>query len=140
MESYCMSKHKAWLAKAGSDLRSAIKLSRDDDDTLDTTVYHTQQCAEKALKAYLVFKNQRVQRTHDLQKILELCSQYDASFKQLLSDALDLLPYAIYSRYPDDYFSIDREEALEAIKKAKNILSFVKNKIEMLSDSNQTIF
>ena len=41
-----------WLAKAASDLISSKKLSKDDDDTLDTAVYHTQQCAEKALKAY----------------------------------------------------------------------------------------
>jgi len=41
--------HDAWLAKASSDLRSAVKLSKDGDDTLDTAIYHTQQCAEKSL-------------------------------------------------------------------------------------------
>lgn len=132
--------HDAWLAKASSDLRSAVKLSKDGDDTLDTAVYHTQQCAEKSLKAYLIFKKQRVPYTHDLEKILELCAQHDMSFKQLLSDALDLLPYAIYSRYPDDRFFIDRDEAIQAIKKARAILNFVKKKINALQDLNQTIF
>lgn len=135
-----MSGHDAWLEKALSDLRSAKKLSKDDDYTLDTAAYHTHQCAEKALKAYLVFNGQRVLRTHDLEKILELCSQYDMSFKRLLSDALDLLPYATYSRYPDDRFYIDREELLEAIKKAAGIFNFVKKIIAALPDSNQTIF
>jgi HEPN domain-containing protein len=132
--------YNAWVKKASGDLKSAMKLVKDDDDTLDTAVYHTQQCAEKILKAYLIFKKQRVPHTHDLEKILELCCQHDLSFKSLLNDALDLLPYAIYSRYPDDRFCIDREEALQAIKKAKTILNFTKKKIEALPDPNQTIF
>lgn len=128
-----------WLEKAASDLRSSQKLTKDGDDTLDTAVYHTQQCAEKALKAYLVFKNQPVPRTHDLQKILELCAQLDYSFKILLNDVLDLLPFATYSRYPDDRFLIERQEAIEAIDKAKTIFDFVKNKVKN-SGSNQNIF
>jgi HEPN domain-containing protein len=128
-----------WLEKAASDLRSAQKLTKDGDDTLDTAVYHTQQCAEKALKAYLVFKNQPIPRTHDLQKILELCAQLDFSFKILLNDALDLLPFATYSRYPDDRFFIEREEAIEAIEKARIIFDFVKSKVKHF-DTNQNIF
>jgi HEPN domain-containing protein len=121
---------EAWLAKAVSDLISAKKLSRDDDDTLDTAVYHTQQCAEKSLKAYLCLKNQVIPKTHDLEKLLELCYSHDISFKNLLNDAVDLLPYATYSRYPDDRFYIAREEVMEAIKKATSIYNFIKNKIE----------
>ncbi|HLB94066.1 MAG TPA: HEPN domain-containing protein [Candidatus Babeliales bacterium] len=132
--------HKAWLAKALGDLRSAKKLAKDDDDTLDTSAYHTQQCAEKALKAYLVFKNQAVPRTHDLEKLLELCASLEPSCKILLSDALDLLPYAIYSRYPDDRFDVSRVEVLSAIKKAAKILNFVKNLIEPEKALNKTIF
>lgn len=135
-----MSGHKAWLEKSLSDLRSSKKLSKDDNDTLDTAAYHTQQCVEKALKAYLVFKKQHVPRTHDLEKLLELCAQHEISFKKLLSDALDLLPYATYSRYPDDRFFIDREEILGAIKKAARILNFVLKNIDDVSDVNLTIF
>lgn len=112
-----MPNHEAWLNKSLSDLRSSKKLAKDDDDTLDTAAYHTQQSAEKALKAYLSFKNLPIPRTHDLQKLLELCYQSDSSFKELLSDALDLIPYAVYSRYPDDRFHIDRTEVQESIKK-----------------------
>lgn len=122
--------HEAWIAKAVSDLTSAKKLAKDDDATLDTAAYHTQQCAEKALKAYLAFKQQKIPRTHDLEKLLELCSQFDIAFKNLLNDAADLDPYATYTRYPDDRFSIEREEVTEAIKQASAILSFVKKKIE----------
>ncbi|KKQ32270.1 MAG: HEPN domain protein [candidate division TM6 bacterium GW2011_GWF2_37_49] len=68
-----MSEHNDWLFKAKSDLKSAKKLSKDDDETLDTAAYHTQQCVEKTLKAFLVFNNRVPPRTHDLEKLLELC-------------------------------------------------------------------
>ena len=123
-------KHNAWLAKALSDLRSAKKLSKDDDETLDTAAYHTQQCAEKTLKAFLAFKNQNIPYTHDLERLLLLCVKQDKSFEVLLNDALDLLPYATYSRYPDDRFSISKQEVLESIEKASTIFNFAKNKIE----------
>lgn len=132
-----MQNPEAWLKKALSDLRSAKKLSKDDDDTLDTAAYHTQQCAEKSLKAYLSFKQQPIPRTHDLERLLLLCARHDTSFKILLNDALELLPYATYSRYPDDHFYIDQEEVVESIKKASRIFNCVKSKIE---DKNQTIF
>lgn len=125
-----MTGHDAWLIKALSDLKSAKKLTQNDNETLDTASYHTQQCAEKALKAFLVFKNQHIPYTHDLQRLLELCTKQDKTFEILLSDALDLLPYATYSRYPDDRFFIDEEEVIESIKKATTILNFVKKKIE----------
>ncbi len=43
-----------WLIKADHDLRSAQRLmaSDRDDPILDTAVYHCQQTAEKALKAF----------------------------------------------------------------------------------------
>ena len=37
----------------------------------DVAVYHCQQAAEKALKAYLVFYDQRVAKTHDVGLLLE---------------------------------------------------------------------
>ena len=62
---------KNWIAKASGDLKSSKKLIKDDDDTLDSAAYFTQQSAEKALKAYLIFKNQPIPRTHDLEKLLK---------------------------------------------------------------------
>jgi len=47
-----MASYKAWIGKAKSDLYLAEKGVKDDDLTLDTAIYHTQQCAEKALKNF----------------------------------------------------------------------------------------
>jgi HEPN domain-containing protein len=121
---------KEWIAKASSDLNAARKLTKD-DDTLDVAAYQTQQTAEKALKAYLIYKKQPIPRTHDLAKLLENCIKHDRSFERLREAVVILFPFAVYARYPDDRFHMDREEALEAIKYAEKILKFVKAKIEV---------
>ena len=53
--------HERWLIKARSDLDLAI-LAHDEDKVrvFDAAIYHTQQAAEKALKGFLAFKNQKI--------------------------------------------------------------------------------
>lgn len=133
---------KDWIAKAITDLKSAKKLIKDDDDTLHGAAYFTQQAAEKSLKAYLVFKGQelkglKIPKTHDLEKLLQNCMTLDISFGQLRSELERLSTYATYTRYPDDYFYMDRQEAEAAIKHAEKILKFVKAKIELAEKTPQ---
>ena len=135
-----MPEHKNWLIKARSDLRSAKKLFKDDDETLDTAAYHTQQCVEKALKAYLVFNNRIPPKTHDLEKLLELCTIHDQSLKALSDEVITLIPYAIYSRYPDDYFEIYRSDVETAIGIAQKVFRLISAKTNIKSDPTLTIF
>ena len=135
-----MPEHKGWLLKAKSDLKSAKKLSKDDDDTLDTAAYHTQQCVEKALKAFLVFNNKVPPRTHDLEKLLELCAAFDTSLKAFADEVITLIPYAIYSRYPDDYFEINRVDIEVAIAIAHKILTLIVSKTKNKDDLTLAIF
>lgn len=78
-----MKQHEIWLLKAENDLKSAEKLSDGDDPVLDTAIYHTQQCAEKSLKAYLVYVEKIVRKVHDLDVLLTDCLEVDESFKSL---------------------------------------------------------
>lgn len=128
---------KEWVAKASYDLMAARKLIKDDDYTLDMAAYSTQQSVEKALKAYHVFKQQKVPKTHDLEKLLASCMKNDGTFDILRGEAELLSPYATYTRYPDDRFNIDREEALEAIKCAERVLKFVKTRLGPATKSPQ---
>ncbi|MBI5745579.1 MAG: HEPN domain-containing protein [Nitrospirae bacterium] len=125
-----MKPYEAWLIKAGNDLKSAIKLIEGGTPILDTAVFHTQQCAEKALKAYLSYKQQPIQRTHDVELLVELCCGLDEGFKVLLDDAKHLTPYNTAFRYPDIYLEPDEEDVLDAIEKAKKIFDYIRRKIE----------
>ncbi|MEK7329019.1 MAG: HEPN domain-containing protein, partial [Chloroflexota bacterium] len=53
-----------WLIKAQHDLATARKLSDGPDPYLDTAIYHCQQAAEKAVKGFLVFRDQRFEKVH----------------------------------------------------------------------------
>ncbi len=98
-----MQVHERWLRKAESDLKLARKGALGDEDTLDSTIFHTQQCAEKSLKAYLAFKEQPLRKIHDLEWLVKQCGKFDSDFMELFDMAVLLNPYCFEFRYPTDY-------------------------------------
>ena len=54
--------HDAWILKAENDLRLAEVAICQDDPITDGAIYHTQQCAEKALKGFLAFKRSEIKK------------------------------------------------------------------------------
>ena len=58
-----------WLLKSRRDLEAARVLF--EHGLFDVVVYHCQQSAEKALKAYLVYQEVILQKTHNLVVLLE---------------------------------------------------------------------
>lgn len=124
-----MPAHDAWLIKAKSDLKiSHILFDVQDNSILDGTIYHVQQCAEKALKAYLVFRGAPIERTHNLVVLVRLCCNFDSSFDALKFNAITLNPYSSQFRYPDIISLPTREDVDEAIKISEKILIFVLQK------------
>jgi len=129
--------HDAWIIKAESDLRGAEVALRQDDPITDVAIFHTQQCAEKALKGFLAFKRAEIRKIHDLTELVVQCTVFDSDFDTLLSDADKLTPHATEFRYFDTLEEIDDpsqlfpevEEVEVAIIQAKRILDFVKSKI-----------
>ncbi len=119
---------KDWLKKASSDLKASQKLS-DDDETLDCSVFHTHQCAEKAFKAFIVSLQQTIPKTHDLRFLLELCARVDSEFMLLLEESKNLNSYGHDARYPNDYFHVDKQKAEEAAEMAAKILIAIKQKL-----------
>lgn len=99
---------------------------------MDTAIYHTQQCAEKALKGFLAYHDNSLSKTHDLVKLLEVCCAIDPDFNDLRLDAAVLSPFATEFRYPvDDEITIERKVVLDAVQRADKALSFVEKKIRL---------
>jgi HEPN domain-containing protein len=124
-----MRPHEAWLEKSLRDLKSARILTESADAVLDAAVYHTQQSAEKALKAFLAFNNQPIVKTHDLTALNDLCVKLDDSFTQIYDLVEVLNPYATEFRYPGECMDPGMDEAGEAIISADKIYRFIKEKI-----------
>lgn len=130
-----MQKHERWFAKARSDLLLAQQaLEVNNQEVFDAAIYHTQQCAEKALKGFLVFHEQQVVKTHDLDHLLFLCFKIDDEFAALYVAVGMLNPFAVELRYPDEETESDlkpsRENLREAINVAQDLFSFVQEKIQ----------
>lgn len=125
-----MKPYEEWLLKADHDLKSAELLVKN-SELLDTSIYHTQQCAEKALKAFLVYHEQEIEKTHHLKIILERCILIDESFTGLTEHAIFLTPFATGFRYPDDWMMPDLADVEQAILSAGEIYSFIKEKINV---------
>lgn len=81
---------RAWLTKAQHDLATARKIVSGDDPYFDTAVYHCQQGAEKAIKGFLVYHDQRFPKSHDLRLLVQEAAGHDPAFVKW-DDAADLL-------------------------------------------------
>ncbi|MFH1644326.1 MAG: HEPN domain-containing protein [bacterium] len=133
-----MQSYKQWMLKSGNDLRGSKVLLK--EEIFDLCVYHAQQCAEKILKAYLVYKKQEIIKTHELELLVKLCRRFDDSFNILLNDAIELAPYCSKFRYPDDILIPDKEETLIVLDRSEKIYKFVKIKIIELERGQKNIF
>jgi len=133
-----MQEHERWLGIVDQDLKSAKLLLK--GEIFSTAVYHCQQAAEKALKAYLAFKNNKITKTHDLTKLVESCSQFDIKFEKLYSDAEHLKPFATKFRYPTEFDIPDVQDTENAVKQAQKIVNFVRKKIAESGTDQKELF
>jgi HEPN domain-containing protein len=94
---------------------------------LDTAIYHCQQAAEKALKAYLFSNDVSFEKRHDLVRLVRQAEQLDGRFAQFLEAARLLTPLAWQFRYPTEVpaGNPSPEEFREAFEQAKAIYDFV---------------
>jgi HEPN domain-containing protein len=121
-----------WLTFADDDLKMASDtLSRGAGGPYRLIAYHAQQCAEKYLKAYLVYQNVDFPYTHNIRRLLKLCGQR-ATWAQDLKDAEQLTPYAITARYPGEDEEVAQAEASEAVDIARQVRNRVRSELKKL--------
>lgn len=61
-----MQEHEHWLAYAEDDLKVAKVIFNSEHISIAAVLFHSQQCAEKALKGYLVYNDIQFHKTRDL--------------------------------------------------------------------------
>lgn len=89
-----------WLVKAEEDYSVATGLLRRCKVPADSICFHSQQAAEKFLKATLQEHAVRFGKTHDLEGLLRLCITVFPQLTLLVADAELLNDYAVRYRYP----------------------------------------
>lgn len=119
-------KVRKWINYAEEDLRLAKhSLTLESGCPFRLTAYHAQQCAEKYLKAFLVYHQIDFPYTHSITRLLEICSEVINTNE--FTEAEMLTPFAITTRYPGEDEEVRKEEAVEAIR----IADLVKEKITL---------
>jgi len=123
-----------WLAQAEEEIKDAEFLMNAERYYL--SLFLCQQSAEKALKAYIYFKEEEHLYTHSVSDLLKFAIEIDGDFNSI-KNAKRLDDYYIPTRYPNglpgdipaEYYD-DPEEAKRALILSKNIIELVKSKIQ----------
>jgi HEPN domain-containing protein len=122
---------REWVAKAETDCKAALDLARRRKDPLPEAVcFHCQQCAEKYLKAFLIWHEVPFPKIHDLIALKTLCVEKEGSF-ELIHDLLDsLVGYDVAIRYPGEVATL--EDAREAVAVVKRVRQFIRARLRDL--------
>jgi HEPN domain-containing protein len=112
---------RAWLAKTVQDLRRVEILLAATPADVEGALFHSEQAAEKALKAFLTWHDVRFRRVHDLEEIGKQCVQVDPTLGPLMARAETLSAYASRFRYPGAPYEPPIEEGQAALALAREI-------------------
>lgn len=124
---------QSWLDKAAEDLTVAHLVLT--EAHYSHVCFLSQQCLEKALKAFLLETTKKYPRTHRLVDLLGACAEIDPTFADFLPDCTIIDQYYIPTRYPDAVPGglpgglPGQSEAEEAITIAEKIIEFVQQQM-----------
>lgn len=103
-----------WAEYAEEDFAMAKSALRRKKPLTTASCFHSQQCAEKYLKATLVMKEKEFPKTHDLIVLDRLCNETGIFTGFTKEDLGRLSGYAVHTRYPGNQPTpADAKEALE---------------------------
>ena len=120
-----------WLEYARKDISVADHLYEKQQNPRhrphEAILFHCQQGAEKALKAFIVQGRTFPPKTHDLQDLLSLCIKYNTQFGKvrIAKHCAFLTPFAVIVRYPKHSIVLDSVQSERGLNSAKRIYDFV---------------
>jgi HEPN domain-containing protein len=128
---------RRWVEKAENDYRNAkYVLTMKEHCPFDTVCYHCQQCAEKYLKALLIYRSVDFPRTHDLIVLFNMLQKTE-SLHLRVQDVQPLNRYSIEARYPGDWEPIDEAEAQAAFEMARVVRGAVRGVLDPILSAKE---
>ena len=124
-----------WLRRADRDLQVAEnELHTVTGDVVTEAVcFHAQQAVEKYLKAYLVSRQVKFTRTHNLELLQKQCSDSDPDFSTLELTRLSF--YAVEVRYPDELNEPSLADATASVGLARHVKLLVQRKVAVTENT-----
>jgi HEPN domain-containing protein len=117
-----------WMHKAHQDVRAAEALLLQDAPLLYPSCFHSQQAAEKYLKAYLTQRQVEFPKTHSIREILDLVRTVDKELADRLLPAVALTPYGVEVPYPGDVPEPSQNETEDDLALARKVADAVRSR------------
>lgn len=123
---------RQWVRKAEHDLEAARRIMAIEENCpFDTVCFHCRQASEKYLKCVLTCLAIQAPRTHDLKALAALIPlAYVLPLR--VEELVELNPYAVDTRYADDWREPRLSDARRALLLASEVRAAVR---EMLPPS-----
>jgi HEPN domain-containing protein len=123
-------RYRDWLDRACEDI-SCAKILREDEKCHNSAAFHCQQCIEKALKAYILLKEDRLVDGHNLTWLCRQAMRLDSRFDEWLDESASLNKCYIETRYPADLpLALDRAEVERYYGMAQGMYKFIRSEFE----------
>ena len=119
------------LLKAEKDLNLSKLITTTESPDIENACYHSQQCAEKAFKAFLIYSDIPFKHIHNLIILCHKCLEIDDSFSRFNLHCHVLNKYISFVRY-FEVPELTINDMNEAIEYAEEILRFVNGKLKWL--------
>jgi len=115
--------YKSWMDRA----KSSLAMSKNKFDKrifFEDLCFQAQQAVEKALKGLLIFHNIEPEKTHNLVSLIKELSKYITIPKEI-NETVILNDYAVQTRYPGDYTTVEEDEYNQAVKAAEDCIKWI---------------
>ncbi len=120
---------RIWINYSESDLHAANTLLKSKEFFPLQVCFLSQQCAEKAIKAILIFEEVNFPKIHDLDRLRDLIPK-GWKVKEQFQDLAELTIWAVESRYPGDMPDVTEHEAQETLYLAEAVFNAVSAELE----------
>ena len=121
---------RAWLQKADNDLRGARVDLDARPPLVEDALFHSQQAAEKAMKAFLAARDTPFRKTHDLDELASACERIDGTLREALNPARDLTVFAWEFRYPGADAPPPEAEARDSLALAEKAVAAILQRLQ----------
>ena len=123
---------REWIQKAEDDYQFARISLGENKPFFAHICFLFQQSAEKYLKALIIARSLKFQKTHDLPILLKGCIERIPGIASLSDDCDLLATFYVETRYPVHWpATFDYEDADQAYRAAERIRSFIRRQLNL---------
>ena len=120
---------REWLSKVDIDLAAARKMLGEPDPIPEAAAFHCQQAVEKALKAYLTWRESPFGKTHNLKDLGDASAAFDSTLQGIVGRFAPLTQFAWRYRYPGAPVVLPDDEASDILAIAEDSVAAILSRL-----------